>query len=207
MTGEAEDRHALVKAAMQAIERRGEAVSRATLASESGIARARIERIFPEEEDLFDAVVEQWFAPHIAIMEEVLASDLPITRKVYEFFARRFKVQRDRYLRDPSAFATYCDLGGTHFERVRSYVDLADHYTCELIAQAQAEGHFPGLEIDEALSLINQMVTPYTMPDVLLYMEERLTEAKLARIVETIFAGLSGEDRGSAGVAGLRTAP
>ena len=203
---DAGERERLVGAAQQLIAERGETISRAALAARTGVARARIEALFPEDIDLFDAVVEQWFEDHIAIMEEVLASDLPPNRKMYEFFARRFALQRARYRADPAAFKVYCELGAAHFERVRSYVDLADHYLCELIAQAQAEGAFPGLGIDEALSLINQMVHCYTMSDILTYLDERLSEEKLGRIVDTIFAGLAAEDRGARGIRGLRAA-
>ena len=196
----------LVRLAMRLIEQRGDDVTRTALAAGANVPRARIEALFPEETDLFDVVVESWFADHIAIMEEVVASDLPPNRKMYEFFARRFQLQRQRYRADPAAFKVYCELGAAHFERVRSYVDLADHYLCELIAQAQAEGAFEGLAIDEALSLINQMVHPYTMAEILIYLDHRLSEEKLGKIVDTIFAGLSGADRGARGVKGLRAA-
>ena len=200
------DRERFVRLAMRMIEERGDEVTRAALAAGANVPRARIEALFPEETDLFDAVVESWFVDHVAIMEEVVASDLPPNRKMYEFFARRFQLQRGRYRADPAAFKVYCELGAAHFERVRSYVDLADHYLCELIAQAQAEGAFEGLAIDEALSLINQMVVPYTMAEILTYMDHRLSEEKLGRIVDTLFAGLSGADRGARGVKGLRAA-
>ena len=200
------ERARLVELGMRLIEQRGIGVSRHDLANASGLPRARIEAHFPEEESLFDATVESWFAEHVAIMEEVVASDLPPNRKMYEFFARRFLLNRERYRADPAAFKVYCELGSMHFDRVRSYIDLADHYLCELIAQAQAEGAFDGLAIDNALSLINQMVTPYTMADVMTFMENRLTEDKLARIVDTIFAGLSAADGGARGVKGLRAA-
>lgn len=200
------ERARLVRAAMRLIEARGENVSRMTLANDAGLPRARIEQVFPEETDLFDAIVESWFADHVAIMEEVLASDLPPNRKLYEFFARRFVLNRERYRSDPAAFKVYCELGTLHFERVRSYVDLADHYLCELIAQAQAEGAFAGLAIDHALSLINQMVVPYTMADILTYMDHRLSEEKLGKIVDTLFVGLSAADGGARGVKGLRAA-
>ncbi|MGN3974919.1 hypothetical protein [Tsuneonella sp. SYSU-LHT278] len=196
----------LVRTAMRMIEERGDDVTRTALAAGAGVPRSRVEVLFPEETDLFDAIVERWFADHVAIMEDVLASDLPPNRKMYEFFARRFRLQRERFRADPAAFKIYCELGAAHFERVRSYVDLADHYLCELIAQAQAEGAFEGLAIDEALSLINQMVLPYTMADILTYMEPRLSEEKLARIIDTLFAGLSATDGGARGVAGLRAA-
>lgn len=201
-----DERKRLVRIAMELIEQRGENVSRTALAAASGVSRARIEVLFPEDIDLFDAVVEQWFDKHAEIMEEVVASDLPPNRKMYEFFARRFALQRARYRADPAAFKVYCELGAAHFERVRSYVDLADHYLCELIAQAQAEGAFEGLAIDEALSLINQMVLPYTMADMLTYLDERLSEAKLGRIVDTLFAGLSAAEGGARGIKGLRAA-
>ncbi len=196
----------MMRLAEKMIEERGDAVSRSALAAYAGVPRARIEALFPDEDDLFDAVVEGWFIDHVAIMEDVLASDLPPNRKIYEFFARRFLLQRERYRADPAAFKAYCELGAAQFERVRSYVDLADHYLCELIAQAQAEGAFEGLAIDHALSLINQMVLPYTMADVLTYMDERLSEEKLGKIVDTLFKGLSAADGGARGVQGLRAA-
>lgn len=196
----------LVRIAMRLIEERGEEVSRLALANGAGIPRARVEALFPEESDLFDAIVENWFADYVTIMEDVVAADLPPNRKMYEFFARRFLLQRERFRADPAAFKVYCELGAANFERVRSYVDLADHYLCELIAQAQAEGSFEGLAINDALSLINQMVLPYTMADVLTYMDERLSEQKLGRIVDTLFAGLSAQEGGARGLKGLRAA-
>ncbi|WP_188645523.1 hypothetical protein [Tsuneonella deserti] len=196
----------MLRFAERMIEERGDAVSRSALAGYAGVPRPRIEAMFADDDELFDAVVAGWFGDHVTIMEEVLASDLPPNRKMFEFFARRFRLQRERFRANPAAFKAYCELGAAHFERVRSYVDLADHYLCELIAQAQAEGAFEGLAIDRALSLINQMVLPYTMADVLTYMDERLSEEKLGQIVDTLFAGLSAADRGARGLSGLRAA-
>lgn len=201
-----DERSRLVKLAMRLIEQRGGEVTRAAIAAAAGISRARVDVVFSEESDVFDGVVEMWFAEPTAIMEEVLASDLPPNRKMYEFFARRFRLQRARYRADPAAFKVYCELGSTQFERVRSYIDLADHYLCELIAQAQAESAFEGLAIDEALSLINQMTHTYTMAEILTYLDERLSEEKLGRIIDTLFAGLSAADGGARGVKGLRAA-
>jgi hypothetical protein len=87
-----------------------------------------------------------------------------------------------------------------------SYIDLGDHYLCELIAQAQAEGAVEGLAIGEALSLINQMVAAYTLSDMIVFLDDRLSEEKLGRIVDTLFAGLSARDGGARGVKGLRAA-
>ncbi|GAA4642711.1 hypothetical protein GCM10023115_07140 [Pontixanthobacter gangjinensis] len=200
------ERGRFVALAMDAIKRRGEEVNRAILARETRTPRAKIDALFPEETDLFDAIVAEWFAPLIAIIEEVIPADLPPNRKFYEFYARRFLHMRQRYLADPAVFELYCELGKDHFERVESYIDLADHYLSELIAQAQADGFLPGLKIDQALSLINQMMHCYTQPDVLIYLGDRLTLDKLARIIDTLFAGLSAKDGGASGVAGLRTA-
>jgi TetR/AcrR family transcriptional regulator, repressor of the ameABC operon len=200
------ERERLAKLAIAITAKRGAETTLDVLAAESSLSRARIDAIFPDQSDLFDATAEQWFAPLAAIMDEVVASDLPANRKFYEFFARRFVHLREQYRRDPETFALLCELGGRRFERVRSHIDLADHYLCELIAQAQDEGYFEGLEIDRALSLVNQMVFAYTSPDVLLMVGDRLTEEKLAAIVDTMFAGLSARDGGSRGVEGLRAA-
>lgn len=192
--------------ALDIVRRRGVEVTPALLASEAGVSLARINAVFESDDDLFDAATEIWYAPLIEIMEEVLASDLPANRKLYEFFARRFVFLRAIYREDPAYFRLLCELGERRFEQVRSYVDLADHYTCELIAQAQAEGHFEGLSIDRALTLINQMVIAYTLPDMLTLIDERLSEDKLAAIIDTLFAGLSARDGGARGVSGLRAA-
>ncbi|MBI1403189.1 MAG: hypothetical protein GC147_08250 [Porphyrobacter sp.] len=201
------ERERVAKAVLDLVKQRGAEVPWSEAMAESGLARPRFEALFADYDDLFDAVAQTWFAPHMAVMEEVLASNLPPQRKVYEFFRRRFLISRDRFREDPVFFTILCEMGAANFERVRSYVDLADHYLCELIAEAQAEGFFAGLEIDEALSLINQMVSPYTLPDALIYIEPKLTEQKLARIVDTMFIGLSGEaGSGAAGVNTLKVA-
>lgn len=197
------ERERLADLAIELAARRGAETTRAELASAARLTRARIETIFPEEEDLFDATVDRWFAPKGAIMGEVVASTLPVRRKLYEFVARRFLRRRGEYRRDPGLYRLLCELGAARFERVRSYVDLADHYLCEIIAEAQAEGYFPGLEIDEARSLINQMLICYTMPDMIQMLEDRLDETKLAAIVDTLLAGLCKAGDDASGVGGM----
>ncbi|MBT8388761.1 MAG: hypothetical protein HKP43_05840 [Altererythrobacter sp.] len=208
MTAEelASERRRLAEQALKLCLKRGEEIPLQKLAAEEGIARARVEQIFADDDGLFESLAELWMEPHIAEMEDVLASDLPPNRKMYEFFVRRFRISRERYRSDPAGFALLCELGAARFEKVRSFVDLADHYLSELIAQAQADGYFPGFEIDMALSLINQMVGNYTLPDALLYIDEKLSEEKLAHIIDSIFVGLSAENGGASGVNTLRIA-
>lgn len=202
----ARERDRLAGIALDLASRRGEETTRAALAAETRLTRARIETLFPEEEDLFDATVERWFTPEIAMMEEVVSSDLPAPRKLYEFFVRRFQRRRVDYHRDPQLYRMLCELGAARFERVRSFVDLADHYLCEIIAQAQADGYFSGLEIEAARALISQMAICYTMPDMIPMLDDRLSEAKLAAIVDTLMAGLSAAEGGAGGQVALRTA-
>ena len=201
-----EERQRLVRLTIELAKRHGRGITLADLASETRMTRSRLQEIFEDDDALFDGIVEDWFAPKLAIMDEVMASDLPPRRKLYEFVARRYLQQRDHYRSDPSGFGTILELGDQHFERTRSFVDLADHYMCELIAEAQADGYFPGLEISEALSLMNQMLNCYIQPLNLTYMDARLNEEKLGRIVDAMFDGLSGEDRGAKSVSTLRAA-
>jgi TetR/AcrR family transcriptional regulator, repressor of the ameABC operon len=197
------ERERIARHVLDLVRERGSEVPWTVAMAESGLTRARFEALFADYDDMFDAVAQTWLAPQLAVMEEVLASNLSPQRKMYEFFRRRFVISQARFREDPQFFTVLCEMGAANFERVRSYVDLADHYLCELIAEAQAEGFFAGLEIDEALSMINQMVTVYTMPDALIYLGDKLNEAKLARIIDTMFIGLSGE--AGADAAGLNT--
>ncbi len=187
------ERKRIAQMVLDLVKQRGTEISYNVALTESGLARSRFEEIFADYDELFDAVAQIWLAEHMRVMEEVLATDLPPPRKMYEFFRRRFVISRDRFREDPQNFTLISEMGAANFEKVRSYVDLADHYLAELIVQAQADGYFAGLEIDEALSLINQMISPYAIPDTLIYLGDKLTEDKLARIIDTIFTGLSGE--------------
>ncbi len=194
----AAERKRIANLVLDLVKTRGTEISFAAAQTESGLSRTRFEQIFEDYDDMFDAIAQTWLAPHMTVMEDALNADLPSNRKMYEFFRRRFVISRDRFRDDPEYFTTICEMGAANFERVRSYVDLADHYLCEVIVHAQADGYFAGLEIDETLSLINQMVGNYTLPDALIYLGDKLTEEKLAQIVDTIFIGLSGETGGSA---------
>lgn len=200
-------RERAVEAANQILEERGlAALSLAEVANRMAISPANLARYCASYEDLLEALAEHWFRPKIAIMEEVVVGELPPRRKMYEFFARRFVIMRDSYRADPVAFQMYCDIGNQHFDIVRSYVDLGDHYLCQIIAEAMSDGHFPGLSIDEALSLINQMVAAYCNIALMMLIMDKLSEDKLARIIDAIFDGLSAEARGAKPVAGLRAA-
>lgn len=197
----------LIALVIELIEERGSsAMTMTELAARAGMSTANLYRYFESKEAMVEAVAEHWFQPKVEIMEEVVASDLPPRRKMYEFFARRFVMKRDQYNSDPIAFAMYCELGAEHFELIRSYVDLADHYLAEVIGEAMADGHFAGLSVDEALSLVNQMLSTYCNVATMQHMMPRLSEEKLGRIIDAVFDGLSAQDRGARAVTGLRAA-
>lgn len=188
-----QERNRIAAMVLDLIRERGAEISYATAQSESGLTRSRFEWVFADYDDLVDAIASVWLADHIAVMEEVVACDLPSNRKLYEFIRRRFVISRERLQEDPQFFTMVCEMGAANFDKVRSYVDLADHYLCEVIVQAQDDGYLAGLEIEEALSLLNQMLSNYMIPDALVQLGDKLTEDKLARIVDTIFIGLSAE--------------
>ena len=170
--------------------RGGVDLSMTELAAAAGMSPANLYRFFENKEALLEAAAGRWFAPKIAIMEEVVAAELPVRTKMYDFFARRFVLMRDQFREDPDMFKSYLELGDQHFEVVRGYVDLGDHYLSLIVAEAMDEGYLPDLSIDDAVSLINQMVQPYCNPEALLYLDHKLSEPKLSRIVDTIFIGL-----------------
>jgi TetR/AcrR family transcriptional regulator, repressor of the ameABC operon len=171
-------------------QRGGVSVTLAELATTANMSPANLYRFFDSKEALYQAVAERWFAPKIGIMEEVVASDLPIREKLYEFFARRFVLMRDNHVRDPQLFESYLELGREHLDIVLGFVDLADHYQSMLISEAISDGYFEGLTIDEAVSLVNLMIQPFCNPDLIHTLGHRATEAKLSLIIDAILAGL-----------------
>lgn len=200
-------RELLIDLVLQIIEERGSFnLTVAELATRANMSPASLYRYFESKEALIEAVAERWFQPKVAIMEEVVASELPPRRKMYEFFARRFALMKAEWDRDPVAFSTYVELGKENFELIRSYIDLGDHYLAEIIGEAMADGHFDGLSVDEALSLVNQMVNVYVNIGAMEQLMSKLSEEKLARIVDAVFDGLSAQDRGARALTGLRAA-
>jgi AcrR family transcriptional regulator len=184
-------RELLLDQVEELVRKRGSAdIAMNELAAAAGMSPSNLYRFFQSKEALLEAVAERWFADKVAIMEEVSASDLPVRDKLFAFFARRFVVMNARFNEEPELFKSYCELGDQYFEVVRGYVDLGDHYLATIIAEAMDSGHFGDLSIDEAVSLINQMVSPYCMPDALIRMGHKLSEEKLAKIIDTIFLGL-----------------
>lgn len=165
----------------------------ADLAAEAGMSTANIYRFFTNKEALFEAVAERWFAPKIAIMEDVAAGDLPPRDKLFQFFVRRFRLMLANYHEDPELFASYMALGHEHEEIIRGYVDLGDHYLAMIVADAMDDGHFQGLSIDRAVSLINLMVLPFINPEQMMDLQHSVTEEKLEQIVDTILIGLRGQ--------------
>lgn len=200
-------REQLIDLVVELIEERGSVNLTVTeLAARAQMSPANLYRYFESKEALIEAVAERWFQPKVAIMEEVVASDLDPRRKMYEFYARRFALMKAEWERDPVAFSNYVELGKENFELVRSYVDLGDHYLSVIIGEAMAEGSFAGLSIDETLSLINQMVNCYVNIGAMEQVMPKLSTDKLARIIDALFDGLSAQDRGAKGVTGLRAA-
>ena len=200
-------RAALLALMVEMVEARGSSAFTMTeLAGRAGMSTANLYRYFASKEALFEAVAEHWFRPKVEIMENVVASDLTPRRKMYEFYAQRFARMKSEWERDPVAFASYVELGKEHFELVRSYVDLGDHYLATIIGEAMAEGYFAGLTIDEAISLINQMTGAYVNIGAMELIMPKLSTDKLARIIDAVFDGLSAADRGAKAVSGLRAA-
>ncbi len=169
-------------------------ISMTDLAAAAGMSPSNLYRYFENKEALLEAVAGKWFADKIAIMEEVVAADLPVRDKMYAFFARRFSLMVDQYQADPDLFKSYMEIGNQYFEVVRGYVDLGDHYLAMIVAEAMDQGYLGALTIDEAVSLINQMVQPYCNPEAIIYIgTHKLNVAKLSQIIDTIFIGLGKE--------------
>jgi AcrR family transcriptional regulator len=182
------------------VRKRGAAdISMTDLATEAGMSPSNIYRFFDNKEAVLEAVAEKWFAEKILIMEEVASSDLPIREKMFAYFARRFLWTVDQYEADPSLYKSYMEIGQIYFDVVRGYVDLGDHYLAEIVAQAMDNGYFRDLTIDEAVSLINQMVQCYVNPEAVMFIgTSKLNVDKLQRIVDTIFRGLGAADTNTA---------
>jgi AcrR family transcriptional regulator len=184
-------RNALIEVADRVIRERGAVdFTIADLAKEAGMSQSNVYRFFENKEALAEAMAGRWFAELIDVIEEVVALDLDPRKKLYEFFARRLALKRARFAEDPDLFASYMELGDQHFEVVRGYVDLADHYMAMIVGEAVEAGYFPGLSIDQAMTVINIMVQPFCNPQLLMYWTHAADQGRLEIVINAIFDGV-----------------
>ncbi|ESZ86073.1 MAG: hypothetical protein Q27BB25_16155 [Blastomonas sp. CACIA14H2] len=181
----------LMEAAEEMVRTRGAInLSLTEVAAACGMSQSSFYRYFASKEAFFEAIAGRWFEELNQIMEDVVASDLPPREKLFEFFARRVAVKRARFEADPNLFRANMDLGEEHWEVIRGYVDLADHYMAVILGEAMAEGYFPGYDLDHVVSLTNLMLQPFCNPFVMMDMIRTATPDNLRIVINTLFDGL-----------------
>lgn len=180
-------------------------LSLSEVAAACGMSQSSFYRYFPSKEAFFEAIAGRWFEELNQIMEDVVASDLPPREKLFQFFARRVAVKRARFEADPALFKANMDLGEEHWEVIRGYVDLADHYMAMILGEAMAEGYFPGYDLDHVVSLTNLMVQPFCNPTVMMDMIRIATPDNLRIVINTLFDGLGAQQAAAADAANVTT--
>jgi len=164
------------------------------LAAEAGMSQSNVYRFFENKDALAEAMAGRWFAELITIIEDLVEANVPVEQKLYEFFARRLAIKRARFDEDPDLFRSYMELGNEHFEVIRGYVDLTDHYMAIILAEAMEEGYFEGLELDQIVSLVNTMVQPFCNPNLMMDMMHLADEERLHQVIHTILTGLKARE-------------
>ena len=164
------------------------------LAAEAGMSQSNVYRFFENKDALAEAMAGEWFAELEIMMKQLVSADIPVEEKLYQFFAQRLVLKRQRYEDDPQLFESYMELGDQHFEVIKGYVDLADHYMAAVLAEAMEAGYFKGLELDNIVSVVNTMMQPFINPKLMMQAMHMATEERLKQVVDTIFAGLKARD-------------
>lgn len=164
------------------------------LATAVGMSPSNLYRFFENKDALAEAMAGEWFAELLVIMEDLVSADMPVEEKLYQFFAKRVVIKRARYEDDPELFESYMELGDEHFDVIKGYVDLADHYMASILAEAMEKGYFKGLELDAVVSLVNTMMQPFCNPQLMMQMMHLATEERLRIVINTIFKGLQADD-------------
>tara|TARA_R110002124_G_scaffold94500_1_gene238571 strand:- start:365 stop:1003 length:639 start_codon:yes stop_codon:yes gene_type:complete len=167
------------------------------LAIAIGMSPSNLYRFFENKDELAEAMAGEWFAELLVIMEDLVSAEMPVEEKLYQFFAKRVVIKRARYEDDPELFESYMELGDEHFEVIKGYVDLADHYMASILAEAMEKGYFKGLELDAVVSLVNTMMQPFCNPKLMMQMMHLATEERLRIVINTILSGLRADEEQS----------
>ena len=188
-------RYRIIAAADRMIQEKGAiSFTMSDLATAVGMSPSNLYRFFENKDALAEAMAGEWFAELLVIMEELVSADIPVEEKLYQFFAKRVVIKRARYEDDPELFESYMELGDEHFDVIKGYVDLADHYMASILAEAMEKGYFKGLELDAVVSLVNTMMQPFCNPQLMMQMMHLATEERLRIVINTIFKGLQADN-------------
>ncbi|MEH6662009.1 MAG: TetR family transcriptional regulator [Parasphingorhabdus sp.] len=188
-------RYRIIAAADRMIQERGAiSFTMSDLATAVGMSPSNLYRFFENKDALAEAMAGEWFAELLVIMEDLVSADMPVEEKLYQFFAKRVVIKRARYEDDPELFESYMELGNEHFDVIKGYVDLADHYMASILAEAMEKGYFKGLELDAVVSLVNTMMQPFCNPQLMMQMMHLATEERLRIVINTIFKGLQADN-------------
>ena len=188
-------RYRIIAAADRMIQEKGAiSFTMSDLATAVGMSPSNLYRFFENKDALAEAMAGEWFAELLVIMEELVSADMPVEEKLYQFFAKRVVIKRARYEDDPELFESYMELGDEHFDVIKGYVDLADHYMASILAEAMEKGYFKGLELDAVVSLVNTMMQPFCNPQLMMQMMHLATEERLRIVINTIFKGLQADN-------------
>ena len=197
----------ILAAADRMIQERGAiSFTMSDLATAVGMSPSNLYRFFENKDALAEAMAGEWFAELLAIIEELVSADMPVEEKLYQFFAKRVVIKRARYEDDPELFESYMELGDEHFDVIKGYVDLADHYMASILAEAMDKGYFKGLELDAVVSLVNTMMQPFCNPKLMMQMMHLATEERLQIVINTILNGLRAGETGTVAKPGLHIA-
>ena len=176
------------------------------LAAAVGMSPSNLYRFFESKDALAEAMAGEWFSELLVIMEGLVSAEMPVEEKLYQFFAKRVVIKRARYEEDPELFESYMELGDEHFEVIKGYVDLADHYMASILAEAMEKGYFKGLELDTVVSLVNTMVQPFCNPQLMMQMMHLATEERLRIVIDTILNGMHSREPQTRAKPGLHIA-
>ena len=176
------------------------------LATAVGMSPSNLYRFFESKDALAEAMAGEWFSELLVIMEGLVSAEMPVEEKLYQFFAKRVVIKRARYEEDPELFESYMELGDEHFEVIKGYVDLADHYMASILAEAMEKGYFKGLELDTVVSLVNTMVQPFCNPQLMMQMMHLATEERLRIVIDTILNGMHSREPQTRAKPGLHIA-
>ncbi|MEQ8745108.1 TetR/AcrR family transcriptional regulator [Parasphingorhabdus sp.] len=191
-------RSKIIAAADQMIQEKGAiSFTMSDLAIAIGMSPSNLYRFFENKDALAEAMAGEWFAELLVIMEDLVSAEMPVEEKLYQFFAKRVVIKRARYEDDPELFESYMELGDEHFEVIKGYVDLADHYMASILAEAMEKGYFKGLELDAVVSLVNTMMQPFCNPKLMMQMMHLATEERLRIVINTILSGLRADEEQS----------
>lgn len=162
------------------------------IAAACGMSQSNAYRYFPSKASLMAALAQRWFAEVEAMMDDILARNIPPRDKIRELLLATYQLKRARHDADPALFAAYMELAAANGWAVATHTSEGNARFRQLVrAHLSASGRRTAAA-DRITQTLLDATTLIRDPNLILQNHAELTDERAERLADLAMTLLDG---------------